>query len=307
MLSVDAEAKTASLFLIDYGIQDDAVALGDMRKTLICFEYAAQAHKCRMSKYPGPSVPAKKEELEELHDLLVDQPCVVQVAPGSIHPSVIDIRLQVLNADEMDAYFNQLRPSRPSVRAADPKDSGSDDDDNPIFDFNFRGMKYRSLDVPARRLLPIRIVRMAEDEYGMSVFIQPARHAPNDSPSNWQQQVDDFARLDTELQRSAPLFPDIPEVVEAGRPCAACLDGRWHRGIVRGCADGNVSVELVDVGIVVEMSKVKQLPNEFLSVPRHSIKSLLIDYKIHPIDPRDLNFVRLCVEKGTPLIAFFKV
>ena len=42
-------------------------------------------------------------------------------------------------------------------------------------------------------------------------------------------------------------------------------------------------------------------------MPRHSIKSLLIDYKIHPIDPHDLDFVRLCVENGTPLIAFFKV
>ena len=150
VLSVDAEAKTASLFLIDYGIQDDAVALGDMRKTLICFEYAAQAHKCRMSRYPGPSVPAKKEELEELHDLLVDQPCVVRVAPGSIHPFVIDIRLQVLNADEMDAYFNQLRPSRPSVMAADPKDSDSSSDDaDLLFDFNFRGMKYRSVCFPS--------------------------------------------------------------------------------------------------------------------------------------------------------------
>ena len=38
---------------------------------------------------------------------------------------------------------------------------------------------------------------------------------------------------------------------------------------------------------------------------RHSIKSRLIDYEIH--DPPDLDFVRLCVEKDTPLVAFFKV
>ena len=46
------------------------------------------------------------------------------------------------------------------------------------------------------------------------------------------------------------------------------MDGRRHRGIVRGYADGNVSVELVDVGCDVELSKfrVKQLPNEFISV-----------------------------------------
>ena len=243
VLSVDAEAKTASVFFIDYGNQEDAVAFADMWKTLICFEYAAQAHKCQMSRYPGPSLPAEKEELEGLHDLLVDKPCVVRVAPGSIHPSVIDIRLLALNADEMDAYFNQLRPPLPSVMAAmsvppkisaDLNDSTSDvdsdlsDDDYPIFDFNvirrLDSELYRSLDVPTRRLLPIRIVRMAEDDYGMSVFIQPARHAPNDSPSEWQQQVDDFARLDTELQRSAPLFPDI-KVVDSGESCPLA---RWE-------------------------------------------------------------------------------
>ena len=59
---------------------------------------------------------------------------------------------------------------------------------------------------------------MAEDDYGMSVFIQPARHALNDSPSEWQQQVDDFARLDTELQRSAPFCPDIKDV-DPGESC----------------------------------------------------------------------------------------
>ena len=229
---MDGEAKTASVFYIDYGNQDEAVSFSDMWKSLICFEYAAQAHKCQMSKYQGPARPG---ELDQLHELLVDKPCVVRVAPGTVHPSVIDIRVLALSEDEMDAVFERIRPTvvaiatpqTPSMSSADPNDSIFDvdssdfsDDVYPIFDFQHydtQGLDwepYRPLQVPERRLLPIRIVRMAEDDV-ISAYIQPARRSPNDSPSEWQQQVEDFARLDSELQRSAPLLPDM-DVVDHG-------------------------------------------------------------------------------------------
>ena len=44
--SVNEEAKTAFIYFIDFGNEEKAVAFSDMRKTLICFEYAAQAKKC---------------------------------------------------------------------------------------------------------------------------------------------------------------------------------------------------------------------------------------------------------------------
>ena len=59
VLSVDETAKTASVFYIDYGNQEEVVSFANMRKSLICFEYAAQAHKCRISKYQGPARPVE--------------------------------------------------------------------------------------------------------------------------------------------------------------------------------------------------------------------------------------------------------
>jgi hypothetical protein len=44
----------------------------------------------------------------------------------------------------------------------------------------------------------------------------PQRYSLKDSPPVWQEQVENYARLHTELQRAAPLFPDVG-VIESGK------------------------------------------------------------------------------------------
>ncbi len=232
------------------------MAYADMRKRLICFEYAAQANKCRMAKYPGPDKPAEKFELEVLDKLLVNKKCTVRLISSAEEPPVIGLKLLALNANDMDVVFNQLRPPPPPpppitpskmmmtspsppvstpatpvptltmFSSVDLDDSIFDvnssefsDDVYPIFHFDEAGETgveaelYQQLDVPTGRLLPIRIVSLSDED--LCAVIQPYRHVLNDSPSVWHQQVDNFARLETELQRSAPLFPDI-ELIDHG-------------------------------------------------------------------------------------------
>lgn len=233
----------------------DKVAYEDMRKSLICFEYAAQASKCRMAKYPGPDKPAEKFELEVLDKLLVNKKCTVRLLSSTEgEPPVIGLKLLAQDANYMDDVFNQLRPPPPppstpskmmmtspsppvSMPATpvptltmfssvdlddsifDVNSSEFSDDVYPIFHFDEAGETaveaelYQQLDVPCRCFLPIRIVSLSDED--LCAVIQPSRHVLNDSPSEWHQQVDEFARLETELQRSAPLFPDI-ELIDHG-------------------------------------------------------------------------------------------
>ena len=111
VLSVDETAKTASVFYIDYGNKDEAVAFCDMRQALICFEYAAQAHKCRTSKYQDPARPG---ELDQLFELLVNKQCIVRVTSGSLLVPLIDFL-----EGEVDDIFTRLRlpPPIPATTA----------------------------------------------------------------------------------------------------------------------------------------------------------------------------------------------
>jgi hypothetical protein len=42
--------------------------------------------------------------------------------------------------------------------------------------------------------------------------IRPHRHTLNDSPQSWQDLVDGFAQIFSELQRSATLFKDFMDI-----------------------------------------------------------------------------------------------
>lgn len=205
-----------------------------MRKTLICYEYAIQATRCRMAKYPGNAAPSS-EHLEILDDVLVNHRCQVRVEMKSGEP-LIDIQLMSGQSHELDKVFELLQ-SEPSISSrvetpaptiplssVDMDDSIFDDrssefSDEGSLDFHYDDMRameagtYRTLSIPDRCFLPIRIVRLLEDTRAV---IQPARYSSNDSPAVWQEQVDGFARLDIELQRSAPRLQDI-EVVDHGK------------------------------------------------------------------------------------------
>ncbi|KAI9549848.1 hypothetical protein GHT06_004542 [Daphnia sinensis] len=192
------------------------------------------------------------------------------------------------------------------------------DDVYPIFNFDFVNSPefkemdlYRPLYVPSRVSLPVRILSIVDAKEFLAV-IQPTRHRLKDSPSQWQEQVDGFGRLDTELQRSAPLFPDI-DVGESKSPCACryAKDDRWYRGKLAGYVDDALSivkVELVDIGITLEVRSchVKQLPTEYLSLPRNSTTSRLVDSNVSPLYPPRLDHLRDSMKKNRQFTAFFK-
>ena len=77
--SVNEEAKTAFIYFIDFGNEEKAVAFSDMRKTLICFEYAAQANKCILYRPNSKNAPASDERKK-----LIDIPCVIRVESRSV-------------------------------------------------------------------------------------------------------------------------------------------------------------------------------------------------------------------------------
>ena len=72
-----------------------------MRKSLVGYEYAAQATRCRFAKYPGPDKKPKEEVLDLLHNLLDDKRCEVRVDMTSGEP-VIEIQPVEVGARDMD-------------------------------------------------------------------------------------------------------------------------------------------------------------------------------------------------------------
>lgn len=149
--------------------------------------------------------------------------------------------------------------------------------------------------LPAKVFLPVRLSSFN----GTHVVVHPIRDSLISNrgvPDEWYKLADDSARLKCELQRSAPLFPEI-QVADHGKfgfrvlslckassliarsslgcPCACYCEqtGVWSRGAVVGYADDSlltVRVELVDESVFHNLapSAVKQLPMEFLSVSK---------------------------------------
>ena len=142
--------------------------------------------------------------------------------------------------------------------------------------------KFTRLALPAKALLPLRVLNATNGR----IIIQPFRHgSPRDEfgvAAAWYNQADGFLRLQNELQRSAPLFPEMGSVLDHGSPCACYRmeDDMWYRGLVIGYADddlGAVRVELVDIAMVANVSSchVKLLPTEYLAVSNISLSKQL--------------------------------
>lgn len=362
--SCDDENQTASVFFVDYGNSQLNVPYTNLRKSLLCYEYPIQAHRCRLARFPAPGVKPNEEQLSTLHELLIDRRITVTVigtvaneSMGGVDP-VVEIQYSDKGGRILDEIFDLWNPgyrhdstsnkivasvvqtsSPPSLvsdaapnpaptvplSSVDLDDSIFDvassefsDDVYPIFNFDlvnsleFKEMDlYRPLFVPSRVSLPVRILSIVDPKEFLAV-IQPTRHWLKDSPSHWQEQVDGFGRLQTELQRSAPLFPDI-DVGESKSPCACrySKDDRWYRGKLAGYVDDALSivkVELVDIGITLEVRscRVKQLPTEYLSLPRHSTTSRLIDTIVPPLYPPSLGHLRDSMKNNKQFTAFFK-
>ena len=252
VLSADDETKSASVLFVDYGNSDE-VPYQNMRRSLLCYEYPIQAIRCRLSRYPGPNEKPTEDELEMLHGLLIDKKITVRViepASNGFDP-VVDIWFTDEGAKDLKEIFSHLRPgykytSSPSktsdslvgspvalvtppptvpLSSVDLEDSIFDvesefsDDVYPIFNFDVNHESkemdvYRPLRIPRRVSLPIHFVTANCDD--CECVFSPQRYSLKDSPPVWQEQVENYARLHTELQRAAPLFPDVG-VIESGK------------------------------------------------------------------------------------------
>jgi hypothetical protein len=189
-----------------------------------------------------------------LHQILIDKEITVRVLEPATSGSdpVVDIWFPDEGAKDLKDIFQQLRPEyrysgtrskascspvdsspRPCTPAPtlplstvdlddsifDANSSEFSDDVYPIFNFDVfhesREMDvYRPLFIPRRVSLPIRIISF-DFQQCHGVF-SPERLSFGDSPHQWQEQVEGYARLSSELQRAAPLFPDL-DVVESGK------------------------------------------------------------------------------------------
>lgn len=252
VLSSDDEAQSAFVFFVDYG-NSEQVPYQNMRKSLLCYEYPIQASRCRLSRYPGPDTKPTESELELLHELLIDKKITVRVIDPASNGSdpVVDIWFSDEGGKDLKEIFGQLRPgykysSTPSKASGSPVDSSPlvvvtppptvplssvdlndsifdvesefSDDVYPIFNFDVihesKEMDvYRPLLIPRRMSLPIHFISVNYAE--CQCVFSPQRYSFKDSPRVWHEQVENYASLHTELQRAAPLFPDVG-VVESG-------------------------------------------------------------------------------------------
>ena len=212
-----------------------------MRRNLICFEFAAQATRCRLSKYAVRT--PTEEEVTSIRKTLLRQTVQVRLilAGNSSTDSLVEMRLYraagTVFGGEDEAYVPPclLRPESPPPESStalassgdsilDADSDGFSDDVDPFYHFDDvaierRGSQtdaFQPLAVPARRLLPVKLVGVGVQVDGAVMpVVQPARHHYHDSVAEWHDQVDAFDRLRIEMKRSAPLFPDF-EVCDRG-------------------------------------------------------------------------------------------
>ena len=94
----------------------EKVPYKEMRRNLICFDYAIQAYRVRMAKYPGVSLPTDPE-LRILDDVLIKKDIRLSIK----YPDDSDIPLAtnvqfVSGSANLDDTFSLLRPeTRPPI------------------------------------------------------------------------------------------------------------------------------------------------------------------------------------------------
>ena len=71
---------------------------------------------------------------------------------------------------------------------------------------------FTQLAIPTGMFLPIEMI----SHDGFKAVIRPTRHMLNDSPQFWQDLVDEFAQLFSELQRSATLSRVVMDISDHG-------------------------------------------------------------------------------------------
>ena len=228
VLFADDLSQFAMVFFIDFG-NCDMIPYQNMRKTLLCYDYRIQASRCRLSRYPRPNEKPTEDEVVHLYELLMNKKITVRVLEPEKKgcDPIIDIWFTDEGEINLRDIISSLRHSpvahvtpTPTIplSSVDLEDSIFDEDselsDNnyPIFNFDVNH-KYLPLSIPRRVLLPINFVTVNYDDC-VCVF-NPQRYSLKDSPQVWQEQVANYAGLHAELQKAAPLFPDVG-VIESG-------------------------------------------------------------------------------------------
>ena len=102
MKSVDAKARTAYFFFTSILGMRTRPSPSATCARLICFDYAAQAHKCFLYRPDADSAPVQGERQK-----LVNVPCVIQVQYRSMELSFI--RILDGGASKKKDFFGNLR------------------------------------------------------------------------------------------------------------------------------------------------------------------------------------------------------
>ena len=288
VIETDDEERLGKVRFVDYG-NDSSVKYADMRRNLFCFDYAVQAYCVQLERYPGPVQPVKTEELELLHDLLVNKTVRMSIkypdGPGEL-PVASNLTNLAGGRDWKDV-LDQLRPAGVIPQPVAPQTATSseeEEEEDPPLPFTFdiqlnnQADPFRNLSLPVKTLLPVRFIRQPD---ATTISIQPNRHGSplNEAgvPPSWYAQIDTFNRIQDELQKAAPSFPLMligAESPSERRPCAFFRheNYKWYRGLTNGRQDnGDVNVHLIDVDLdysVPTGRHLRLLPNEYLAVSR---------------------------------------
>ena len=176
-----------------------------MRQASICFDYAAQVYKCRLSNDHGPSVTCKHSTLKML---LEKKYCCVTVTHSSDGPPFVTIsdfeenwmsvvsrfdadakKISRVNMIELNALFDQMRNTADGDGACNSTCPPATKSKN----------VFPELMLLYGVSLPIKIMKWDGDE---TIYVQPTRYTCEraDNSAEWIRLVEQFNKMEMDLE-----------------------------------------------------------------------------------------------------------
>lgn len=86
----------------------------ELRRNLICFDYAVQAYRVRLAKFPG-EIPPSPEEVEMLHDMLASKTIRMRIKYETDEELPVASNLKLVGDEakvKLEEIFALVRPEK---------------------------------------------------------------------------------------------------------------------------------------------------------------------------------------------------
>lgn len=345
IVEVNIETSTCLVHYIDYGNEENC-AFSNLRKSIALYQIPTQAHKCVLNRIQPIGICWERPTLDYMHKCIVEKNCFVKLGGceiNGIYP--IELKYDKLWINDHLVEFEMAEYSDGSktvVRKYAPNkcvyndtkncpvlesDSGpdyivEDDQDTDLsathdsYDMKLlEGKDWNNIledeEMQLREPAHFTFKRNLDKEFACNITVINDMNTLELNIVHCEEIMEQYEEMFQKLQKSANHMSPLDGIYE-NKACVAIFseDGGWYRASILEYSEekNRIKVRYVDYGNieVISLAEVKEIEQEFISLPPLTVSATLYGIEINPdVDVNVLSkeYEKTFLDKG-PFTAF---